>query len=172
MVRRLSAEDALAWARVAATIRPIGPREDGLPDMRAALEAGEADLSPPPADPRPPAAKAKPAPSAPGLPADRSREKKVRRGKLAIAASFDLHGHNQASAARALPDFLARQQAAEARCVLVITGKGRDGQGILRRNFLTWLDSAAARKLISGYSESHPRHGGAGAFYVFLRRAA
>ena len=94
----------------------------------------------------------------------------MRRGKLPIAASFDLHGHTQASAARALPAFLERQQADGARCVLVITGKGREGQGVLRRNFLLWLESPGARALVSGYAEAHPKHGGAGAFYVFLRK--
>ena len=49
-------------------------------------------------------------------------------------------------------------------------GKGREGQGVLRRNFLLWLESPGARRLVSGYAESHPKHGGAGAFYVFLRR--
>ena len=105
------------------------------------------------------------------MPAERSGEKKVRRGKLTIAASFDLHGQTQASAARALPAFLENQQADGVRCVLVITGKGKEGQGVLRRNFLLWLESPGARRLVSGYAESHPRHGGAGAFYVFLRRA-
>lgn len=170
MVRRLSADDALAWARVAATIKPIGPREAGLPAMRAAIEAGEADLTAPPAEPRAATKQSAAKPAAPPAPADRSGERKVRRGKLILAASFDLHGHTQASAARALPAFLEDQRASDARCVLIITGKGRDGQGVLRRNLLIWLDSPPARRLISGYAESHPRHGGAGAFYVFLRR--
>ena len=55
--------------------------------------------------------------------------------------------------------------------MLVITGKGKEGQGVLRRNFLLWLESPGARRLVSGYAESHPKHGGAGAFYVFLRKA-
>ncbi len=173
--RRLSEEETRAWARVAATVKRIGPREASLPDFQAALEAGEAELreekkpSGKPASrvaaPSEPAAPKRPVP-----PADRGREKRVRRGKLDIAASFDLHGHTQASASRALPGFLIAQQADGARCVLVITGKGREGQGVLRRNFLIWLESPEARAMVSGYAESHPRHGGSGAFYVFLRR--
>jgi DNA-nicking Smr family endonuclease len=168
--RSLSPEEALAWARVAATVKPIGPRTADLDAFSEALGAGGQDLDPPAPAPagRP---KQPPAPKAPGAPAERSGEKKVRRGKLTIAASFDLHGHTQASAARALPAFLENQQADGVRCVLVITGKGKEGQGVLRRNFLLWLESPPARRLVSGYAESHPRHGGAGAFYVFLRRA-
>lgn len=167
--RNLSPEEARAWARVAATVKPIGPRADDLEELSAALGSGGRDLDAAPAaataSPRKPAA-----PKAPAPPAERGGEKKVRRGKLTLAASFDLHGLTQASASRALPAFLERQQAEGARCVLVITGKGKEGQGVLRRNFLLWLDSPPARRLVSGYAESHPKHGGAGAFYVFLRR--
>lgn len=167
--RNLSPEEARAWARVAATVKPIGPRADDLEELSATLGSGGRDLDAAPAaasaSPRKPAA-----PKAPAPPAERSGEKKVRRGKLTLAARFDLHGHTQASASRALPAFLERQQAEGARCVLVITGKGKEGQGVLRRNFLLWLDSPPARRLVSGYAESHPKHGGAGAFYVFLRR--
>lgn len=172
--RRLSDDEARAWAKVAATVRRIGPPEASMPDFQAALEAGEAELRAPPKTVRksaPPHVAPEPSvPRQPVPPADRGREKRVRRGKLDIAASFDLHGHTQASAARALPAFLMAQQTDGARCVLVITGKGREGQGVLRRNFLIWLESAEARALVSGYAESHPKHGGGGAFYVFLRR--
>lgn len=169
--RTLSPEEARAWARVAASVKPIGRKAEDLADLKAALGDGAAD--PPPAPQEASVSKApKPKkPKEPGPPSERSREKKVRRGKLLLAAQFDLHGHTQASAARALPAFLGDQQADGARCVLVITGKGREGQGILRRNFLIWLESPAARRLVSGYAESHPKHGGSGAFYVFLRKA-
>lgn len=170
MARRLTADEARAWSRVAATIKPIGPHSEAFTEALAALEAGPAD--PPPQAPVPlrPEARTNVARTAPP-PADRGDERRVRRGQLSIAASFDLHGHTQTSAARALPGFLARQQEDGARCVLVITGKGRDGKGILRRNFLIWLESPAARDLVSGYGEAHIKHGGTGAFYVFLRRA-
>jgi DNA-nicking Smr family endonuclease len=167
--RALSPEEARAWARVAATVKPIGPRARDLEELSSALESGQADAAAPAPEtkPRPAALTKSPAP-----PAERGGEKKVRRGQLAIAATFDLHGHTQASAARALPAFVERQQADGARCLLVITGKGREGQGVLRRNFLLWLESPGARRRVSGYAEAHPKHGGAGAFYLFLRREA
>lgn len=171
--RRLSEEETRAWARVAATVRRIGPQEASMPDFQSALEAGEAELrETKPVRKATSSARmaAPPAPKLPVPPADRGREKRVRRGRLDIAATFDLHGHTQASASRALPAFLIAQQADGARCVLVITGKGREGQGVLRRNFLIWLEAPEARALVSGYAESHPKHGGSGAFYVFLRR--
>lgn len=103
-------------------------------------------------------------------PQNRQNERPVRRGKQAISASFDLHGHTQDSAWTALPRFLSREQARGSSCVIVITGKGRTGDGVLRRNFLHWLEMPQARPLVSGYAPAHAKHGGGGAWYVFLRR--
>lgn len=164
--RRLTSEEKRAWARVTRSVRPLTPR---------LAEADETLRPPAPARDRLASGAAAPA-KAPAVtdtrpvPANRGRERRVRRGQVPIAARFDLHGHTQASADAALPRFLDTQRQAGARCVLIITGKGRTGEGILRRNFLHFLESPAARDLVSGYAEAHPRHGGAGAFYVFLRR--
>ena len=103
-------------------------------------------------------------------PQNRQNERAVRRGRQAISASFDLHGHTRESAFQVLPNFLAREQAKGSQCVIVITGKGKSGEGILRRAFLNWLDLPEARALISGYAPAHAKHGGGGAWYVFLRR--
>lgn len=169
--RRLTPDEARAWARVARTVKPIGPKTEEIDAFIDALEHGEPVLrhgkaKPPPAPPEKPAPKAA---KSPAPPQNRANEKRVRRGKLELAGRFDLHGHTQISADAALPEFLARKQAEGARCVLVITGKGKGGEGVLRRNFLRWLEMPAARALVSGYSEAHPRHGGSGAWYVFLR---
>lgn len=174
--RRLTPEEARAWARVARTVKPIGPKTEEIESFIDALEHGEPVLrhgthKPAASTPATPAKKAT-APKQPASPQNRGNEKRVRRGKLELAGRFDLHGHTQASAEAALPDFLARKQAEGARCVLVITGKGKGGEGVLRRNFLRWLEMPAARALVTGYSEAHPRHGGSGAWYVFLRASS
>lgn len=170
--RRLTPEEARAWARVARTVKPIGPETPGLEDFTRALEAGE---------PVRPAATRKSSagglvrpkpdrpPGQPAPPAHRRGEKRVKRGRLELAGTIDLHGHTQASAEAILAAFLKRQRAEGARCVLVITGKGRGGEGVLRRRFLDWVRSPEAGRHVSGYSEAHRRHGGGGAFYLFLR---
>lgn len=68
-----------------------------------------------------------------------------------------------------LAAFLRAQQAMGARCVLVITGKGRAGRGIIRLRLLDWLSHPDLRPLVAGYSRAHPRHGGDGAFYVLIK---
>ena len=94
----------------------------------------------------------------------------VRRGKVDVEATIDLHGMTLATAQTVLPKFLRTHRIKGARCVLVITGKGRPGEGAIRRDFRLWLERADASALISGYSPAHIKHGGGGAFYVFLRR--
>jgi DNA-nicking Smr family endonuclease len=106
----------------------------------------------------------------PSRPADRGREKRIRRGQAPIHARLDLHGHTQASAQSTLLDFVIRERHAGARCVLVITGKGRSGEGVIRQRFRDWLESPLARQHVSGFATAHQKHGGDGAFYVFLRR--
>ncbi|MBD3770144.1 MAG: Smr/MutS family protein [Rhodobacterales bacterium] len=170
--RRLTPDEARAWARVARTVKPIGPKTEDIETFIDALEHGEPVLRHGKAKaPAPPAKPAPAAPKTPAVPQNRANEKRVRRGKLELAGRFDLHGHTQITADAALPEFLSRKQAEGARCVLIITGKGRGGEGVLRRNFLRWLEMPAARLLVSGYSEAHARHGGSGAWYVFLRQS-
>lgn len=115
-----------------------------------------------------------PATPAPALSAsqieNRQNEKRVRRGKQDVSASFDLHGFTQKEAWQALPQFLQRERVRGSRCVIVITGKGRSGEGVLRHNFLRWLDMPEARQAVSGYAPAHAKHGGGGAWYVYLRK--
>ncbi|MEO0466924.1 MAG: Smr/MutS family protein [Pseudomonadota bacterium] len=101
---------------------------------------------------------------------DRSNHREVRRGRMEVDGRIDLHGMTQAQADRALSSFLISRRAIGAKCVLVITGKGRGGEGVLRRNFIHWLETPAARGVLSGWAPAHARHGGSGAFYVYLRR--
>lgn len=115
------------------------------------------------AEPKPPKRK-------PGPVQNRQNEKRVRRGKQLVSASFDLHGFTQDEAWRALPQFLSRERSRGAGCVIVITGKGRSGEGVLRKNFLRWIETREARSLINGYAPAHARHGGGGAWYVYLRK--
>ena len=66
--------------------------------------------------------------------------------------------------------FLTACQARGLRAVLVITGQGRLGGGVIRAAFAEWMQAPALRAVVSGYTVAHQRHGGNGAFYVTLRR--
>ena len=84
-----------------------------------------------------------------------------------------------AEAHPALIRFLFAQQADARRLVLVITGKGRpdggDGPmpqriGALRHQVPHWLAQPPLGQVVQQVLQAHPRHGGTGAFYVYLRR--
>jgi len=57
------------------------------------------------------------------------------------------------------------------RTMLVITGKGKDGEGVLRRSLPVWLDAEVALGVVQGYDTAAVHHGGSGAFYVRVRAA-
>lgn len=104
-------------------------------------------------------------------PQNRQGEKRVRRGKLEIGASIDLHGHTQDSARVALIRFLRAAHKRGDRAVIVITGAGRSGPGVLKQRFPEWIAEPDVRAIVSGFAPAHRTHGGAGAFYVFLKRS-
>ena len=164
--RDLTSEERSLWRRVASTVKVRRP----LPDHHELEPAAKA----PPRrsgthEPLPRAAPpSRPAASRPLQ--NRAAEKRVRRGDVDIGATLDLHGHTQDSAVAALTRFLQRAQKRGDRAVIVVTGVGRGGEGVLKRMFPTWLAAKDIRSLVAGYAPAHRSHGGSGAFYVFIKR--
>ena len=188
------AEDEL-WRQVTSDVEPLkrqdispdGPRDGpsgdppGDPSGAAAHEAGTAakpgkpaarKRTPPPLLPLPPS----PPPAepelrhgeAPGL--DRRTRTRLRRGQVDIDATIDLHGLTRTEAHRALYAFLEGAQEAGRRSVLVITGKGSRGEGVLRDSVPHWLNAEPNRRMIRAFSHAAPKDGGQGALYVLLKR--
>lgn len=190
-------DDAALWDRLASTVTPhqkknrIAPVEPG-PPRRLSADPDDVDGTPrgkgggptaprivqpgpppPPLPPRAPAALSHGA--APGV--DRRTAVKLQRGLMPIDATLDLHGETRSEAQRSLSRFLQAQHAAGARCVLVITGKGlnQGGEGdwtpgVLRTAVPDWLNQPPLRDLVLSFSYAQPKHGGAGALYVLLKR--
>ena len=111
---------------------------------------------------------------------DRRSAEKLRKGQMPIEGRLDLHGMTQEQGHKAVQDFIIQGQAAGKRCVLIITGKGRDaqgqrdplskGQGVLKRMVPHWLEQKPLAPLILKTELARPQHGGEGALYVLLRR--
>jgi DNA-nicking Smr family endonuclease len=96
--------------------------------------------------------------------------RRLTRERDPLGPRLDLHGLDQAQAYSRLNAFLRRAQDEGWRAVLVITGKGTRGDGVLRRLAPEWLAAPGLRDLVAGVSEAHRRHGGQGALYVALKR--
>lgn len=95
--------------------------------------------------------------------------RRIQKGKRPIDARLDLHGLTQEAAHATLLAFVQKAIDAKLRTLLVITGKGRQGQGVLRDNVPRWLAaSPTLNKKIVGVAESGATHGGNGAFYIAL----
>jgi DNA-nicking Smr family endonuclease len=171
VTRRPRPEELRLWAIVAATVRPGPGRAPVAPPKR------ESEAEPPSAAARTPAVVAARKPSAAlpiPAPADIEprRKRRLARERDAIALTLDLHGLDQDRARAALIGFLLRAHDRGERAVLVITGKGILGDGILRRRAPDWLAEPPLRPIVAGWSEAHRRHGGEGALYVALKRKA
>jgi len=172
MVRRLSAEEAALWRRVVATARPL----DGVATPPAAeLAKGS---PPPPAAPAP-AAAPPPKPAARpghGSTLDASWDRRLARGLVAPDRVVDLHGHNLAAAYERLDRSIEQAVASGARVLLLITGKPpREParlvvRGAIRAAVGDWLAASRHAGAIAAVRGAHPRHGGAGALYIVLRR--
>ena len=182
-------EERELWRKVAATASPLRVEPPSL----------DAPAPPPPpvAGPSRPAPAPRPAPAqgpgrvtldlAPDPHAalerahphmDRRRFDKLRRGRLEPEARLDLHGMTSERAHAALTAFVLAAHASGLRLVLVITGKGRPGDGtriapqrhgVLRHSLPHWLAAPPLASKVLQVATAHQRHGGGGAFYVYLR---
>ncbi len=107
---------------------------------------------------------------------DGRKAERLRRGKLPIEATLDLHGMTQSQAHPSLNRFIERMAAQGRRCVLIVTGKGTgkgrlpEEIGVLRRQVPLWLNQAPNRDKILSFDFAQPKHGGSGALYVLLKR--
>jgi len=114
---------------------------------------------------------------------DRRQARQIASGKVEVDARIDLHGLYQREAYARLRAFLTDAHARALKRVLVITGKGgaeppdRLGElagerrrGVLRHSLPHWLEEPELRSIVASFTQAGVRHGGAGAFYVQLRR--
>ena len=101
---------------------------------------------------------------------DKNKAKSIVSGKQSIDATLDLHGYNQDLAFDALYNFIIQSRSTGKRCILIITGKGKQGKGILFEQTPKWLNSNKIREHILFFSYSQKQHGGKGAIYVYLKK--
>ena len=101
---------------------------------------------------------------------DKSSARRLQRGQLQIEDRLDLHGLSQEQAHKQLIRFINQGVQKNFRHVLIITGKGREGHGILRQQVPLWLKDTPLRQHINAISYAQPQDGGTGALYIRLKR--
>ena len=176
--RGLSAEEAEAWEKVAATVDPLHPR----PSV-AKPEAKQAPVLPKtivlkPQQGRPPARLAPPPAPNPQNNLDSRWDKRLRTGAIQPDFTLDLHGHGLDAAYHRLMSGVAQARAMGARTILLVTGKPRPvdpadrgtKRGAIRAKVLDWLAASSHHSAIAAVRRAHIRHGGEGALYIVLRR--
>lgn len=191
--RGLSAGEAEAWARLAATVRPLdlpppgkgdhAKRGGGARSAKKNLAAGVQQAPAPPSRQSIPRVPLHQPPAGPpprsgedGL--DSHWERRLRAGSLAPDFTLDLHEHSLDAAYQRLLGGLDLAREAGARMVLVIAGRERPGasadrsgqRGAIRAKLLDWLAASRHAAGIAAIRKAHRRHGGEGALYVILKK--
>ncbi len=178
--RRLSAEEAALWRRVAGSVRAIRPVAPIAVDP-IAIRPSRATLKDPVVIQNPSTST-----TTHGLRAkqsantlDGSWDKKIDTGRLTPDRTIDLHGYNLAAAHHRLDRGLDEAIRDGTRVILLVTGRApRAGtsridlplRGIIRESVGDWLAASRHASAIAAIRNAHPRHGGAGALYIVLRR--
>lgn len=183
----LSGEDAELWSRVAAQAEPLPALRRARHVETRRVRAPKADDPAPAPAKKPTAAKPETNPASPvnatkrlarpaakKLPTPDARldpksKRRLARGTIAIDARIDLHGLTAARARTRLTGFLTAAAQARNKWVLVITGKGRAGDGVLRREVPLWIGQPPLDRLVIAYEPAAAAHGGDGALYLRLR---
>lgn len=180
MTRPLDPEERALWERVIATVRPLHPRAEAAPEPPAdpVQAAPKPAKSPPPSSVKSAPPPPRPRPAHADATLDGSWDRRLSRGLIQPDRFVDLHGHHLASAYDLLHDRLEEGIAAGARVILLVTGKPpRDEarpvvRGAIRAAVGEWLAASRHAGAIAAVRGAHPRHGGEGALYIILRRAA
>lgn len=111
----------------------------------------------------------------------KSKKRALTRGQLEPSARLDLHGDRLEAAKSKFEKFVTQAVVQKHKMILVVTGKGgqmRHGDfgvevsGVIRRALPDWVNGAEMSKLIAHFCPSHKKHGGEGAYYIFIRASA
>jgi DNA-nicking Smr family endonuclease len=178
--RPLRPEELHVWRAVTATVHPLpgketpsaswGGQDEAKPRPRGEARSTNAESAVHRDFPTLTASRSVPPHQGEGKTIEPRRKHRIAAERDPIGARLDLHGLDQDRARAILEAFLRRAWDQGERAVLVITGKGVRGDGVLRRRAPEWLAAPHLAPIVAGVSEAHRRHVGEGALYVALKR--
>lgn len=181
----LTAIEAEAWARVAATVVPMHVRQAPNGETGAAAKSDSPRVVTPAKVATPSARVPIPAASPRGSSAgeqtglDSHWDRRLKGGTLTPDITLDLHEHSLDAAYQRLLGGLDMARETGARVVLIIAGRERAAasadravqRGAIRAKLLDWLAASRHANAIAAIRAAHRRHGGDGALYVILKKA-
>ncbi len=97
----------------------------------------------------------------------------LKNGQFSPEGHLDLHGFNALQAYTSLLSFIRENYLHGKRCLLLIPGRGKnspEGYAVLREKVQNWLTRDPLKRVVLAFCTALPKHGGAGALYVLLRR--
>ena len=112
-----------------------------------------------------------------------SLKKNIKKGSFKINKKIDFHGLTIQESEEIFSNSILECYKAGQRCILFITGKGLYNNsttgsyeepklyhGVIRKHFQNWVNTKKFSKYILSYEVASSKHGGDGAFYVYLRK--
>ncbi len=99
--------------------------------------------------------------------------RRLRKGRFAVQAELDLHGHSQEEARRELHQFLAACAGRGLTCVRIVHGRGHHSPNqtpVLKKQLPQWLHWKQNARYVAAFTSAPGQDGGGGALYVLLRR--
>ena len=181
-MRRLSPDEAALWRRVAGTVRPT--KRAPVHSLAVRAEPVERPFASATVQPKTQGAISTRSGRTVSSAATRdtldgSWDRKIGTGRITPDRAIDLHGLNLAGAHRRLEHALELAVRDGVRVILLVTGRPARAdasridlplRGIIRESVRDWLAASRHSGSIAAVRNAHPRHGGAGALYLILRR--
>jgi DNA-nicking Smr family endonuclease len=182
MARPLDADEKALWGRVIATVQPlhrmkppaaalinVAPQTTATPAAKSAIKPRVTQEKKPKL--------VKPVGLSPPNNLDGQWDRRIGKGAVIPDVTVDLHGTGLSGAYTRLDGSLEQAIAQNMRVILLVTGKARshdrhsgEGRGAIASVIRDWLAVSRHASSISAVRNAHPRHGGAGALYIVLKR--
>ncbi len=108
---------------------------------------------------------------------EKNKLRRIKSGKISIERKIDLHGLSLKESEMKLKLFVGDSFRLKKRFLLVITGKGRNSKPNIYGEIKTinseitrWLSDRFYHDKVQYISKALDKHGGTGAYYVFLKK--
>ena len=95
--------------------------------------------------------------------------KLIDQGKVKPDGVLDLHGYKLKDARIILQKYIVNAYEENVRNVLIITGKGQNNAGVLKKEVPTWLNDEKLTKLLVNYKIAPKFFGGEGALLLRIK---